>query len=72
VFQGTSYALVVQDPYTGLTRHFEPSGARAGVWWLTKVEDRNDGCLAAGTVILVSQTRKAAGCDARLTLRLSL
>ncbi|MFF0788932.1 DUF6531 domain-containing protein [Streptomyces spiralis] len=41
VSQGTSYALVVQDPYTGLTRHFEPSEARAGVWWLTRVEDRN-------------------------------
>ncbi|MGJ5752036.1 DUF6531 domain-containing protein [Streptomyces puniciscabiei] len=41
VSQGTSYALVVQDPYTGLTRHFEPSEARAGVWWLAQVEDRN-------------------------------
>ncbi|MFI0229754.1 DUF6531 domain-containing protein [Streptomyces sp. NPDC017086] len=41
VSRGTSYALVVQDPYTGLTRHFEPSQARADVWWLTKTEDRN-------------------------------
>ncbi|MEU6406723.1 DUF6531 domain-containing protein [Streptomyces sp. NPDC046985] len=41
VSQGASYALVVQDPYAGLTRHFEPSGTRAGVWWLTTVEDRN-------------------------------
>ncbi|MGW3210610.1 RHS repeat-associated core domain-containing protein, partial [Streptomyces sp. NPDC001135] len=28
-------------PYTGVTRHFEPAAATAGVWWLTRVEDRN-------------------------------
>jgi RHS repeat-associated protein len=39
--QGTSYALVIQDPFTGLTSHFEASEAHEGTWWLTRVEDRN-------------------------------
>nr|WP_239091820.1 DUF6531 domain-containing protein [Streptomyces sp. SID14478] len=49
VTRGASYVLSVQDPYTGLTRHFEPSerdaqeGART--WWLAAVEDRNGNAL---------------------------
>ncbi|MFI6872125.1 DUF6531 domain-containing protein [Streptomyces sp. NPDC050400] len=38
---GTSYVLVVEDPYTDLTRHFEPAAAGEGTWWLTRTEDRN-------------------------------
>ncbi|MGW6358225.1 DUF6531 domain-containing protein [Streptomyces sp. NPDC055092] len=39
--QGTSYALVIQDRRTGLTRYFEPAAAREDVWWLIRTEDRN-------------------------------
>ncbi|MEV7504554.1 DUF6531 domain-containing protein [Streptomyces sp. NPDC093018] len=41
VTRGSSYVLTVQDPHSGLTRHFEPATARVGVWWLVSVEDRN-------------------------------
>ncbi|MEU5977565.1 RHS repeat-associated core domain-containing protein, partial [Streptomyces sp. NPDC047315] len=39
--RGGSYVLVVQDPHTGLTRHFEPAEATTGTWWLAQIEDRN-------------------------------
>ncbi|MFF9309436.1 RHS repeat-associated core domain-containing protein [Streptomyces sp. NPDC014748] len=39
--EGARYVLVVQDTHTGLTRYFEPAEAAEGVWWLTRVEDRN-------------------------------
>ncbi|MEV6418424.1 DUF6531 domain-containing protein [Streptomyces sp. NPDC051662] len=39
--RGGSYVLVVQDPHTGLTRHFEPAEATVDTWWLARVEDRN-------------------------------
>ncbi|MBN0046307.1 RHS repeat protein [Streptomyces actuosus] len=38
---GARYVLVMQDPCTGLTRHFEPAEATDGIWWLARVEDRN-------------------------------
>jgi len=41
VTRGASYVLVVEDPYAGLVRHFEPSAKAAGAWWLAAVEDRN-------------------------------
>ncbi|ANP52020.1 RHS repeat-associated protein [Streptomyces griseochromogenes] len=41
VTRGTSYVLTVEDPYTGLTRHFEPAAAEEGIWWLAEVQDRN-------------------------------
>ena len=41
VTRGTSYVLTVQDPYTGLARHFEPAAAGEGAWWLADIEDRN-------------------------------
>ncbi|MFD7457868.1 MULTISPECIES: DUF6531 domain-containing protein [unclassified Streptomyces] len=41
VSQGSSYVLVVQDPHTGLTRSFEPAETTEGVWWLSRIEDRN-------------------------------
>ncbi|MFF0837703.1 MULTISPECIES: DUF6531 domain-containing protein [unclassified Streptomyces] len=36
-----SYVLAVQDPHSGLTRHFEPAATQDGVWWLVCLEDRN-------------------------------
>ncbi|MFF8868153.1 RHS repeat-associated core domain-containing protein, partial [Streptomyces sp. NPDC015139] len=41
VTRGASYALISQDPRTGLIRHFEPAAAQDGVWWLVGIEDRN-------------------------------
>ncbi|MFJ8544978.1 RHS repeat-associated core domain-containing protein [Streptomyces sp. NPDC093586] len=41
VTRGSSYALTVQDPHSGLVRHFEPATSHDGVWWLVGVEDRN-------------------------------
>ncbi|MFF7146393.1 DUF6531 domain-containing protein [Streptomyces nodosus] len=41
VTRDSSYVLTVQDPYSGLTRHFEPAAAQDGVWWLVCLEDRN-------------------------------
>ncbi|QTD95752.1 Putative deoxyribonuclease RhsC [Streptomyces cyanogenus] len=41
VTRGTSYVLTVEDPYTGLTRHFEPAATGGGTWWLTEIRDRN-------------------------------
>ncbi|KPC78362.1 DUF6531 domain-containing protein [Streptomyces sp. NRRL S-4] len=40
-----AYALTVQDPCTGLIRHFETAPLRSGVWWLTEIEDRNGNTL---------------------------
>ncbi|MBJ6636842.1 type IV secretion protein Rhs [Streptomyces sp. DHE7-1] len=39
--RASSYVLAVQDPHSGLTRHFEPAAAQDGVWWLVRLEDRN-------------------------------
>ncbi|MGV9250464.1 RHS repeat-associated core domain-containing protein [Streptomyces sp. NPDC003697] len=47
---GTTYVLTVQDHYTGLTRHFEPSFTGDGLWWLSSVEDRH------GNTITVERT----------------
>ncbi|MFH8937156.1 DUF6531 domain-containing protein [Streptomyces griseosporeus] len=41
VTRGSSYVLTVENPRTGLTRHFEPAASRDGVWWLVGVQDRN-------------------------------
>ncbi|KIF74862.1 type IV secretion protein Rhs [Streptomyces sp. 150FB] len=41
VTRGTSYVLTVEDPYVGLTRHFETAGSQDDAWWLVSVEDRN-------------------------------
>ncbi|MFD3479373.1 RHS repeat-associated core domain-containing protein [Streptomyces sp. NPDC058695] len=41
VTRDSSYVLTVQDPYTGLTRHFEAAAARDDMWWLVGIEDRN-------------------------------
>ncbi|WP_435643662.1 RHS repeat-associated core domain-containing protein [Streptomyces sp. H49] len=38
---GERYVLVVQDPSRSLTRYFEAAEATEGIWWLTRVEDRN-------------------------------
>ncbi|WP_405448597.1 DUF6531 domain-containing protein [Streptomyces achromogenes] len=40
VTREATYVLAVQDPFTGLTRHFEPSGDE-GLWWLADLQDRN-------------------------------
>ncbi|UDM04805.1 DUF6531 domain-containing protein [Streptomyces longhuiensis] len=41
VTRDSSYVLTVQDPHSGLIRHFERATAQGGVWWLACVEDRN-------------------------------
>ncbi|MFC9454317.1 RHS repeat-associated core domain-containing protein [Streptomyces sp. NPDC056983] len=41
VTRGTSYVLTVEDPYTGLIRHFERAAEGEGAWWLAAIEDRN-------------------------------
>ncbi|GAA2339563.1 DNA/RNA non-specific endonuclease [Streptomyces kunmingensis] len=41
VTRGTSYVLAVEDPRTGLIRHFEPAAEGVGTWWLAAIEDRN-------------------------------
>ncbi|MEV7131016.1 DUF6531 domain-containing protein [Streptomyces sp. NPDC093260] len=41
VTRASSYVLTVQDPHSGLTRHFEPASTQDGVWWLVCLEDRN-------------------------------
>ncbi|MCX5441309.1 DUF6531 domain-containing protein [Streptomyces sp. NBC_00063] len=46
VTRGTAYSLTVQDPFTGLTRHFEPSLQHDGLWWLSTIEDRNGNSVA--------------------------
>ncbi|MBP5937935.1 RHS repeat-associated core domain-containing protein [Streptomyces acidiscabies] len=38
---GARYVLVVQDQHSGLTRYFEPAETAVGIWWLTRIEDRN-------------------------------
>ncbi|MDX2967466.1 DUF6531 domain-containing protein, partial [Streptomyces acidiscabies] len=44
--QGSRYVLVVQDQHSGLTRYFEPAEAAVGIWWLTRIEDRNHNHIA--------------------------
>ncbi|MBT2423414.1 hypothetical protein J7F01_16850 [Streptomyces sp. ISL-22] len=39
--EGNSYALVVIEPRTGLTRLFDPAVSADGLWWLSDVSDRN-------------------------------
>ena len=41
VTRASSYVLTVQDPHSGLTRHFESAATQGGVWWLVCLEDRN-------------------------------
>ncbi|MFF7129397.1 DUF6531 domain-containing protein [Streptomyces sp. NPDC008240] len=41
VTHGSSYVLTVQDPHSGLVRHFEPAASADHVWWLVGLEDRN-------------------------------
>ncbi|MGY1580075.1 RHS repeat-associated core domain-containing protein [Streptomyces sp. MN13] len=50
VTRGTAYVLTVQDPHSGLMRHFEASHERNGQWWLSGIEDRN------GNAITVERT----------------
>ncbi|MFE5894936.1 RHS repeat-associated core domain-containing protein [Streptomyces sp. NPDC056462] len=39
--EGNTYALVVVEPRTGLTRLFDPAPGADGLWWLCDVSDRN-------------------------------
>ncbi|MGJ5891236.1 type IV secretion protein Rhs [Streptomyces sp. V2] len=46
VTHGASYVLTVENPFTGLTRHFEPATTGSDTWWLAAIEDRNHNVIA--------------------------